>query len=271
MSTRTRNDVILWGALGCALVATAHAEYTLATATHFNKYVALAVPGALDLYVVRALQQRRDVLVAVLAMVAANVTSHLIAGGVLQVGWQVIAAVGAVAPLIVWRVYSLKYTRVRPDLREVQGTSAGALKDEYAYSVMEYLARVRTSAVNALAPAPALAPEYAEYKAMAMEGLAPEYVPGEWAEEVHLTRDVPGTSAVPYLTPVPDLPAEYAAGAVHSDVLKASDWEFVDRAREYVRIAEGQECEPSIRGLRRHLNIGQERAERLLAHLGVAP
>lgn len=116
MSARTRKDWILWGALGCALVSTAHAEYTLATAAHFNEYVALAVPGALDLYVVRALQQRRDVFVAVLAMVAANVTSHLIAGGVLGVRWPVIAAVGAVAPLIVWRVYSLKYTRTRSEL-----------------------------------------------------------------------------------------------------------------------------------------------------------
>jgi len=118
-----RRDWILWGALGCALVSTAHAEYTLATAAHFNEYVALAVPGALDLYVVRALQQRRDVFVAVLAMVAANVASHLIAGGVLRVEWPVIAAVGAVAPLIVWRVYSLKYARTRQEL--LWGLEAG--------------------------------------------------------------------------------------------------------------------------------------------------
>lgn len=126
MSTPTRKDWILWGALGCALVATYHAEYTLAVAAGFHPYVALAVPGALDLYVIRALQQRRDVLVAVLAMVAANVASHLIAKDVLQVGWQVIAAVGAIAPLVLWRVYSLKHTRNRQEL--IHGVQAGALE-----------------------------------------------------------------------------------------------------------------------------------------------
>lgn len=126
MSTPTRKDWILWGALGCALVATYHAEYTLAVAAGFHPWVALAVPGALDLYVIRALQQRRDVLVAVLAMVAANVASHLIAKDVLQVGWQVIAAVGAIAPLVLWRVYSLKHTRNRQEL--LHGVQAGALE-----------------------------------------------------------------------------------------------------------------------------------------------
>ena len=64
MSAPTRGDWILWGALGCALVSTAHAEYTLATAAGAQWLVAGAVPGALDLYVIRALQMRRDVFLA---------------------------------------------------------------------------------------------------------------------------------------------------------------------------------------------------------------
>lgn len=107
VSTRTRNDWILWGALGCTLVGTAHAEYTLATATGVHWFVAASVPGALDLYVIRALQVHRDVLAAVLAMVAINVASHLVTAGVLPVHWGLISAVGALAPLVLWRIHFL--------------------------------------------------------------------------------------------------------------------------------------------------------------------
>lgn len=124
MSARTRKDWLMMGALGCALVGTAHAEYTLAVAAHFNEYVALSVPGALDLYVLRALQQRRDVLVAVLTMVAANVTAHLLAADVLQEHWAITSAAGALTPLILWRVYALKYA--------AGAVSAPVLEDERA-------------------------------------------------------------------------------------------------------------------------------------------
>lgn len=316
MSARTRKDWILWGALGCALVSTAHAEYTLATAAHFNGYVALAVPGALDLYVIRALQQRRDVLVAVLAMVAANVASHLIAGGVLDVTWHVIAAVGAVAPLIVWRVYSLKYTRNRQEL--LWGLEAGAVsapvpEDEYApectctwwrralawlgwgrYACectpsaphpgapgtgvdMENWApgyhldgcdgvhahegpfhcQVRRDALHLSAPDPSTDGHDGWAAKSLIHPHAPDHVPADWMSP----------SAVPYLHPVPDLPDEYAPSAVHSvtESLKPGDLELLPAARDYVDRA----VKPSVRGLKDALKIGQERAERLLTHLGV--
>ena len=107
MSAPTRKDWILWGALGCTLVGTAHAEYTLATATGVHWFVAASVPGALDLYVIRALQVHRDVLAAVLAMVVINVASHLVTAGVLPVHWGLISAVGALAPLVLWRIHYL--------------------------------------------------------------------------------------------------------------------------------------------------------------------
>ena len=118
MSTRTRTDWILWAQLGCALVATAHAEYTLASATGLHWVVAGAVPGALDLYVIRALQKHKDVLPAVLVMVAANVASILVSAGVLPLHWALYSAVGALVPLLVWRGHVL---RVHP------GTDAGAV------------------------------------------------------------------------------------------------------------------------------------------------
>jgi len=248
-----RRDWILWGALGCALVSTAHAEYTLATAAHFNEYVALAVPGALDLYVVRALQQRRDVFVAVLAMVAANVASHLIAGGVLRVEWPVIAAVGAVAPLIVWRVYSLKYARTRQEL--LWGLEAGTGPEDVPGTQVQYAGAVK----------------------------APEYVPEEWSAAEYGDPDAP----VPYLRVVPApqddvLEAGYTvhspecpdgcgcasaldyvpedAGAVH---LNLGDDEYLPVAYEYVANA----VKPTVRGLKDYAKVGQARAERLLKYV----
>lgn len=108
-----RQDWILWGALGCVLVGTAHAEYTLARATGVHELIAAAVPGALDLYVIRALQVRRDVFMSVVVMVAVNVTSHLVSASVLPMHWSIISAVGALAPLILWRVHTLWYRRSR--------------------------------------------------------------------------------------------------------------------------------------------------------------
>lgn len=259
MSTRTRKDWILWGALGCALVSTAHAEYTLATAAHFNEYVALAVPGALDLYVVRALQQRRDVFVAVLAMVAANVASHLIAGGVLEVKWPVIAAVGAVAPLIVWRVYSLKYeSGTEPGavsapvpVQDLGGYDAGYEDEDAPAPVLEYGPLIKWGRVQASTDVPA----------------APDHVPGWMADEYPAEYTTGTESPVPHLKALPDLPEEYEASAVHSDVLKASDWAYLPTAQEYV----DDVGNPTVRGLKIQLGIGQERAERLLAHLGVRP
>jgi len=277
-----RKDWILWGALGCALASTAHAEYTLATAAHFNEYVALAVPGALDLYVVRALQQRRDVFVAVLAMVAANVTSHLIAGGVLGVQWPVIAAVGAVAPLIVWRVYSLKYTRNRQEI--LWDLPAGAVKspDEDAPGVIP----IGPEVIGAVAPAPAWVPGYhldgcdgvhlpggpaaclhraGVLEAECTSAPVPDSVPEEWSAAEYGDPDVP----IPYLRAVPDPECTEddvpeGASAVH---LNVGDEEYIETARRYVAGTD----KPSVRGMKDYAKVGQARAERLLAYLGVRP
>lgn len=92
-----------------ALAVTFNAEYELATAVHIHPLVAYAVPGALDVYVLRALQVRRDVFLTVLAMVSVNAASHLVTAGVLKVGWQLIVAVSAIAPLVLWRAHVLRH------------------------------------------------------------------------------------------------------------------------------------------------------------------
>jgi hypothetical protein len=102
-----KHDWLKWGALVAALVATASAEYELARAVGFNKWVAAAVPAALDLYTVRALRARREVLAAVAAMIGVNAASHLVTTGLLPVNVWLVVAVAAIAPLVLWRVHSL--------------------------------------------------------------------------------------------------------------------------------------------------------------------
>lgn len=97
----------MWAALVAALVVTASAEYELARAAGFGTYVAAGVPAALDIYAVRALRARRDVAAVVLAMVAVNAASHLVAAGLLPVSVPLVVAVSAIAPLVLWRVHRL--------------------------------------------------------------------------------------------------------------------------------------------------------------------
>src|SRR5688572_32685265 len=102
-----KTDILKWGALVAALVATASAEYELARAVGFNQWVAAAVPAALDLYTVRALRAHKEVLAAVAAMIGVNAASHLVTTGLLPVNVWLVVAVAAIAPLVLWRVHSL--------------------------------------------------------------------------------------------------------------------------------------------------------------------
>jgi hypothetical protein len=102
-----KHDYLKWGALVAALVATASAEYELARAVGFNQWVAAAVPGALDLYTVRALRSGKEVLAAVAAMIGVNAASHLVTAGLVSVSVPLVVAVSAIAPLVLWRVHAL--------------------------------------------------------------------------------------------------------------------------------------------------------------------
>lgn len=242
VSTRTRADWILWAQLGCALVATAHAEYALASATGLHWLVAGAVPGALDLYVIRALQKSKDVLPAVLVMVAANVASILVSNGVLAVGPAVLAAVGALAPLLVWRGHVI---RVHP------GAVSAPVPDTDTPSL---LTRVRTWRLHSLWEMRTRKPS-----APALDTDA-DWLPHFLTEQVHPTP-VPAPSA-------PALPPGYAASApVFVSVLAPGDDAFIALAQEYVATTAG----PSVRGLMKYASVGQDRAGRLLTHLGVKP
>ncbi|MFD3657012.1 hypothetical protein [Streptomyces sp. NPDC058620] len=102
-----KKDPLLWGALIAVLVVLASAEYDLARACGFGKYVAAGVPAALDIYAVKALRAKRDVTAAVLALILVNAASHLVSSGTLPVKWPLVVAVSAIAPLVLWRVHRL--------------------------------------------------------------------------------------------------------------------------------------------------------------------
>lgn len=264
--TWVRTHPVLAGALLCALVGTAHAEYTLATATHVNEYVAVAVPGALDLYVIQALRVRRDVATAVLVMVLANVTSHLLAAGLVpdRVEWQVgiTAAVGAIAPGIVWRVHSLERVRTRQEI--LWDVKAGTADTFYSGVV-----KTPEEPVPAVLPEPEYAPvlPYPEtgpdiapvlnYEWTAHPSV-PDAVPAEWSTAEYGDPDSP----VPYLSVVPDPEAPLAGGS-----LGERDLPYLADATKYVRGTDN----PTVAGMKTALGVGQERATRLLRYLGVLP
>ncbi|WP_060902771.1 hypothetical protein [Streptomyces europaeiscabiei] len=114
-----KKDYLKWGALLFALVATASAEYELARAVGFNQWVAAAVPGALDIYTVRAMRARKDVLAAVAAMIGVNAASHLVTAGLVAVSVPLVVAVSAIAPLVLWRVHRLADEHDVPDEPEI--------------------------------------------------------------------------------------------------------------------------------------------------------
>ncbi|MEU3292999.1 hypothetical protein ABZ722_11625 [Streptomyces longwoodensis] len=109
-----KRDPLLWAALVAVLVVLASAEYELAVACGFGRYVAAGVPAALDVYAIAALRARRDVFAVVLTLIAVNAASHLVEVGLLPVSVPLVVAVSAVAPLVLWRVHGLSAHRAEP-------------------------------------------------------------------------------------------------------------------------------------------------------------
>lgn len=245
MRTRTRRDWVLWGALACTLVGTAHAEYTLAVATGVHPWVAACVPGALDLYVIRALQVRRDVFLAVLVMCAVNVASHLVTAGVLAVGWELISAVGALAPLVLWRVHALWHTRTRKEL--LWDLPAGA-RDE-----IETAHAPEQPAAHDTAPDPTeVHPEPPEPD----EQPAPEPPKCEhgWPLDWECTE----------CTPAPDDETDEEPAPDGDD----TDAEFMpDARRHWDDVMAKTGAPPSARSLKAALAVGQTRATRIRTRL----
>lgn len=231
-----KNDYLKWGALLFALVATASAEYDLARAVGFNQWVAAAVPGALDIYTVRALRAHRDVLAAVAALIAVNAASHLVAVGLLPVDWPLVVAVAAIAPLVLWRVHRLADV---PDEQPVEAP-------------VEYAAETEAEPVPAapvpVRPIPEAVPEGARLlpivarPAPAPKALVPATEYTRTRTEVHAEWTVPADQAAAE-APLTEHGLGLAAEQFKDELLAG-------------RI-------PSIRAIKDRLSVGQNRAKEI--------
>lgn len=106
---RLRLDLLSWAALAAAITVTASGEYQLGLHAGFGPWIAAGIPASLDVYALRAMRARRDVLAVVVAMIAVNAASHLVTAGLLPVNVPFVVAVSAIAPLVFWRVHHLAY------------------------------------------------------------------------------------------------------------------------------------------------------------------
>ncbi|MER5822454.1 hypothetical protein ABT086_09280 [Streptomyces mirabilis] len=260
-----KNDYLKWGALLFALVATASAEYELARQVGFNQWVAAAVPGALDIYTVRALRAHRDVLAAVAAMIGVNAASHLVTAGLLPVNVPLVVAVSAIAPLVLWRVHRLAdepETPAEPNLvdvvRDVPVPTVERVPD--VYPVLE----TAVPAVPEAVPAGVrLLPIVARPEPVETVGVA--------AAEPPRTRPEVHAEYVP--EPVPDwtVSGTYADEDGNPTEPDPTDDGYGDPLSEYglglaaeafkEQLLDGDV--PSIRAIKTQLSVGQPRAKEI--------
>lgn len=103
-----RKNALSMAALLAALIGTASAEYHLALACGFGPALAACVPAALDIYAIAAFRAKRDIRVAIGALVVTNALSHLLSAGMISASVPLVVAVSAIAPLVLWRVHALQ-------------------------------------------------------------------------------------------------------------------------------------------------------------------
>ncbi|WP_086564646.1 hypothetical protein [Streptomyces africanus] len=225
-----KNDYLKWGALAAALVATASAEYELARAVGFNEWVAAAVPGALDIYTIRALRAHRDVLAAVLALILVNSASHLVTVGLLPVDWPLVVAVAAIAPLVLWRVHRLA------DVVEE------APEEESAEDAPEPEAESVPAVPEPVRPIPDVVPEGARLLPIVARPTpaAKTLVP---AAEYTRTRTEVHAEYVPDVAPLTEYGLGLAAEHFKAELLAGNV--------------------PSIRAIKERLSVGQNRAKEI--------
>lgn len=94
-------------ALIAALIGTASAEYSLASAVGFSAALAWCIPASLDVYSLAAFSLRRDVPGAVGALVVTNALAHLVTSRHLAASVPLVIAVSAIPPAVLWRTHVL--------------------------------------------------------------------------------------------------------------------------------------------------------------------
>lgn len=247
-----KRDPLAWAALGAALAATASAEYELARAVGFNTWVAAAVPGALDVYTVRALRARRDVLAAVVAMIAVNAASHLVTAGLLPVSVPLVVAVSAIAPLVMWRVHRLGERPEEPSPEP----ALSAVPEAYP-PVEVHRDTPAAECVREAPKMPVLGP-FTQLDELPRITVYPAVYPGpEQDEHVRADEAVPTPDTGTDTRDTLPLPPGYEA--VEDELTTTARMDFRDL------LDEGRA--PSIRNLRDTYSIGQPRAQRIQGEL----
>lgn len=269
-----KRDPLGWLAMGASIAVTAQGEWALAVSSGYHPVVAGALPVAIDAYAIRALRSGREVLPAVLAMVATNSAAHLLRGGMLVMSPWLVVAVSAIAPLVLWRMHALKH-----DQATVESTGATPLEDAGIHAE-----RPAGDAVGAMHPAASESalphPEVTVERVTEAPTPGPELCPVPWLQ-------LGGASVHPALHPsasvagqaddqpfprtqenVPDAGADAPPdaadaptdapplGDVEPELLTAA--QAVDRA---ARDETGRAA--SLRRLQAELRIGQPRAQQL--------
>jgi hypothetical protein len=107
-------DYLKAAAMVAALVTMAAAEYQLAAAAGFGRWLAAGLRASLDIYTLRAIRAHREVLASVAVTIVVNAVSHLVAVGLVAVSWPVVVAVSALPVLVLWRVHALPEHAARP-------------------------------------------------------------------------------------------------------------------------------------------------------------
>ncbi|MFG2473562.1 hypothetical protein [Streptomyces fagopyri] len=243
-----KNDYLKWGALLFALVATASAEYELARQVGFNEWVAAAVPGALDIYTVRALRAHKDVLAAVAAMIGVNAASHLVTAGLLPVNVPLVVAVSAIAPLVLWRVHRLA--------DEDQAPAEGA--------VLDVIQEVPTAMVE---PVPGVYPEPTNAVPARVRPLPLMTACGLPPVVTETVSEVP-VPAHEYPVPAPQVPREWTIDPTEYPAPDEDGGEpdeepvYPDPLIPRVRVDFPDEV-PGVRRLKDTYGIGQARAQRI--------
>lgn len=236
------NDFLKWAALAAALVATASAEYELARAVGFNEWVAAAVPGALDIYTVRAMRAHKDVLAAVVAMIGVNAASHLVTAGLLPVNVPLVVAVSAIAPLVLWRVHAL---RVDEGVHSVEAPAEPIEVERVPVEPEAYPALPE--------PVPAV-PEAVPAGVKLLPIVArPDLVPGAAEKVSVLAAEEPRTRVEVRVGDVPDWTVSGSSG---------DEPEYPDPLIPRVRVDFPDEV-PGVRRLKETYSIGQPRAQRI--------
>ncbi|NUP17092.1 MAG: hypothetical protein HOZ81_13485 [Streptomyces sp.] len=166
-----KRDKLGWLAMAASIAVTAQGEWALAAACGYHPIVAGALPVAIDAYAIRALRSGREVLLAVLTMVATNSAAHLLSGGMLKVTPWLVVAVSAIAPLVLWRVHALApvaeaeavgspgdLTPVREGVQSSQPLEDAVYPEDVPAVYPAVPERVRLE-FSPLPPRPAVAPE----------------------------------------------------------------------------------------------------------------